>query len=223
MAALKITPGQLVAKRKCMSIVWRYFRFTKEDVEQREVLCRSCRRIVPARTGNTTNLFNHLEKHHKVLFEESQAIKKSKTGTSSFHDKQKQGRIDDAFSSIMHQEITDAITSHIAKDMLPVYSVTKEGFKKMIRTLDKRYKIPPRNYLSGKAIPKLYNETKTRVDSELRDVDYFATRTDLWSSRTTEPYMSLSAHFITKNFELKTRCLQTSFFPRGTYWRQHSA
>ncbi|XP_077359939.1 E3 SUMO-protein ligase ZBED1-like [Festucalex cinctus] len=44
-------------------------------------------------------------------------------------------------------------------------------------------------------------------------MDHFATTTDLWSSRTTEPYISLSIHFINSNFELKTRCLQTSFFP----------
>ncbi|KAK0153618.1 Zinc finger BED domain-containing protein 1 [Merluccius polli] len=34
----------------------------------------------------------------------------------------------------------------------------------------------------------------------------------MWSSRTTQPYMSLTIHFI-KGWELKSRCLQTSYFP----------
>lgn len=45
-------------------------------------------------------------------------------------------------------------------------------------------------------------------------VEYFATTTDLWSSRTMEPYMSLTIHYIDGNFAMKSRCLQTSFFPQ---------
>ena len=52
----------LVAKRKSSSVVWRYFGFTKEDVDQTDVLCRSCRKKVATKLGNTTNLFHHLEK-----------------------------------------------------------------------------------------------------------------------------------------------------------------
>ncbi|GAA6084883.1 ceramide transfer protein isoform X1 [Tachysurus ichikawai] len=40
----------------------------------------------------------------------------------------------------------------------------------------------------------------------------FFTTTDLWSSRTTEPYISLTVHFVDEEFELKSRCLQTSYF-----------
>ena len=35
----------------------------------------------------------------------------------------------------------------------------------------------------------------------------------MWSSRTTEPYLSLTVHFANDNFELKSRCLQTAYFP----------
>ncbi|KAK0156302.1 Zinc finger BED domain-containing protein 1 [Merluccius polli] len=36
---------------------------------------------------------------------------------------------------------------------------------------------------------------------------------DLWSSRTMEPYISLTLHYIDANFTMKTNCLQTAFFP----------
>ncbi|XP_047674033.1 ceramide transfer protein isoform X2 [Tachysurus fulvidraco] len=39
------------------------------------------------------------------------------------------------------------------------------------------------------------------------------TTMDLWSSRTTEPYISLTVHFDDEEFELKSCCLQTSYFP----------
>lgn len=35
----------------------------------------------------------------------------------------------------------------------------------------------------------------------------------MWSSRTTEPYLSLTVHFVNDNFELKSHCLQTAYFP----------
>ncbi len=41
----------------------------------------------------------------------------------------------------------------------------------------------------------------------------FALTTDIWSSRTCEPYMSLTIHFI-EDWEMKTAFLQTSYFPQ---------
>ncbi|XP_041841404.1 zinc finger BED domain-containing protein 4-like [Melanotaenia boesemani] len=35
----------------------------------------------------------------------------------------------------------------------------------------------------------------------------------MWSSRMTERYLSFTVHFINDNFELKSRCLQTAYFP----------
>lgn len=42
---------------------------------------------------------------------------------------------------------------------------------------------------------------------------FFSTTTDLWSSTTTEPCISLTVHFVNEEFELKSSCLQTPYFP----------
>ena len=63
--------------------------------------------------------------------------------------KRKQNTITQVFASITpydnssrrHREITDAITNYLAKGMVPIYTVEKEGFRKMIRTLDRRYEL----------------------------------------------------------------------------------
>lgn len=44
-------------------------------------------------------------------------------------------------------------------------------------------------------------------------MEYYAATTDLWSSRTVEPYISLTVHFINREFQLRSRCLQTAYFP----------
>ena len=98
--------------------------------------------------------------------------------------------------------------------MVPVNTVTKDGFKNLLRTLDRRFQIPSRTYFSQVAIPQLYTESREKVVTELKNVDYYATTTDMWSSRTTEPYLSLTVHFVNDNFELKSRCLQIhAYFP----------
>lgn len=48
---------------------------------------------------------------------------------------------------------------------------------------------------------------------QLKSKEFFVATTDMWSSRTAEPYQSLTVRFITEDFGLKTRCLHTLYFP----------
>ncbi|KAI2645647.1 E3 SUMO-protein ligase ZBED1 [Labeo rohita] len=110
-------------------------------------------------------------------------------------------------TSKCHKELIDAITHFLAKDMMPVNTANKEGFVGLINKLDRRYQLPSINYFSHVAIPQMYGTCVKTVSSELSQVDLYASTTDLWSSRTTEPYMSYTVHFLTQDFELKARCL----------------
>ncbi len=87
-------------------------------------------------------------------------------------------------------EITEAITHFIAKDMAPINTVCSAGFKKLINTLHKRYVIPSRNYFSQVALSSLYAKCRESIESDLQKIEFYSTMTDLWSSRTMEPYMS---------------------------------
>lgn len=97
--------------------------------------------------------------------------------------------------------------------MCPISTVENEGFKKMINTLDKRYALPSRHYFTRVALPALYEKCRAEVANEVSKAEYFATTTDLWSSRTMEPYISLTIHYIDADFNLNTKCLQTVFIP----------
>lgn len=77
-----------VAKRKATSVVWKYIGYRKDDVDQKQVLCRQCLAIVATTRGNTTNLFDHLNQHHKALYDECKpdlnAISSKKTISDAF-------------------------------------------------------------------------------------------------------------------------------------------
>ena len=80
----------------------------------------------------------------KVLYEESQAVKEAAAEPATpSRAKNKQGRIDDAFTSITlydktsarHKELTDTVTFMIVKDMVPIYTEEKERFTRLVREL----------------------------------------------------------------------------------------
>lgn len=60
----------------------------------------------------------------------------------------------------------------------------------------------------------MYRKRRGEIERDLANIKYFATTTDLWSSRTMDPYMSLTIHYIDEDFAMQSRCLQTSFFPQ---------
>ena len=70
------------------------------------------------------------------------------------------------------KELTDSVTYCIAKDMLPIRIVEKEGFKTLVKKLDRWYEFPTRKYISKKAIPDLYSVTRESVKSHISTADF---------------------------------------------------
>ncbi len=212
-------------KNNSGSIVWQWFGYKGEDIEQTTVICKVCHKSVATKGGSTTNLFHHLRSHPleneeclKLRTSEFQAgailkkVPKQPTLTqlclaSSFSRTTAYDR-----NSQKQKEITSAVTYHIAKDMAPESVVEKSGFKKLINTLDPRHNLPSHKYFAETALPKLYIKVREELADQLTNVTHFSTTADIWSSRTCEPYLSLTVHYI-DNGELKSKCLQVSFLP----------
>ena len=50
----------------------------------------------------------------------------------------------------------------------------------------------------------MYEEYREKVEASLSSADYYdyyTSTTDLWSSRTTEPYLSLTVHYINSDWD----------------------
>ena len=60
----------------------------------------------------------------------------------------------------------------LCKDGLPLYNVEKEGFQKLIQTMDNQYELPNRTRFSRHVIPELYASTKQKVVMKLADVNF---------------------------------------------------
>jgi len=80
------------------------------------------------------------------------------------------------------KEITESITHFMAKEMIPIYTVEKPGFCRIVKKLDPRYELPSRKYFTKIALPSLYSDTCDKVGKELQEAEYYSLTTDLWSS-----------------------------------------
>lgn len=223
--------AEFVPKKNSTSIIWNWFGFTHEDTEQKDIRCKICKESVKASDGNTTNLFNHLKRRHPKQYAESLAAKAKKATATPPAAAPKQQSLTDAFSKLSPYDrgskrwnnVTEAITFHLAKDLRPLQTVEGIGFNKMIKVLDPRYELPSRKFFSQSAIPRMYVECREKIAKNIKHLQFFATTSDLWSSRTSEPYLSLTIHYINDQWELCNATLQTTYFPEDHTGEQIAA
>lgn len=217
---------ELVPKRgNRNSIIWLWFGFKKSDTDQTTVICKTCRQQVVTSDSNTLNLFHHLKTRHEEQYRDSVKMRESTNVTSKPRSDEKknthQTSLKESLSkgtvydkqSRNHRKITDAMSKFICVDMAPVYTVEKKGFRALVKTLDPRCNMPDPKHFSYVQLPRMYEECRAKVKEELQHVEYYTLTTDLRTSRVTQPYMSLTVHFINSDWVLRSRCLQTSYFP----------
>ena len=117
------TQTELVPKKGSHSVVWKYFGFKQNNEGQSKGICKACFAIVAAPQSNTTNLYQHLNRHHKVQYDEAVQGKKKSESRPTLTT---QTSITDTLhkatpyphNSSRSKEVTDAIAYHLAKDMV---------------------------------------------------------------------------------------------------------
>ena len=178
---------EIFSAGKLKSKVWKYFGFLKKDgqLDKTDAICKLCRTGLKY-TGSTTNLANHLRRHHGVIVEEATG---SSDGASTSSGQQNDPKIVRFFQpqlshdSARSKAITASIARFIAKDLRPYSVVESGGFRDMMKTVEPRYKIPSRQHFSEKCVPQMYEKTKEKVKEELNQAERVALTTDAWTSR----------------------------------------
>ncbi|KAH7963442.1 hypothetical protein HPB52_021209 [Rhipicephalus sanguineus] len=141
-------------------------------------------------------------------------------------DSGKQGRPDEAQPLIKNalksgkdllQRERTAITTKIARmlalDLQPYSCVENRGFKELINHMKPLYKIPSRTTFSRTIIPELYEDTfmavKDRMHADFQEgVESISLTSDMWTSRSNQSYISLTCHYLTSNFEMRSFALE---------------
>ena len=96
--------------------------------------------------------------------------------------------------------IFGAILQFIIKDLRPFSVVQNSGFQTAVHILEPRYTTPSRQHFSDKALLELYEQKKTELNGELADAIAVALTTDGWTSHATESYLTITCHYIDKEW-----------------------
>ncbi len=223
MAVENNTDFDFVDNSKGKSVVWGYFRLKRKretkEIEQGVGYCKRCNDAVKC-SGGTSNLFSHLERHHKLFLPKSQGKGKHADLASrrKLHEqptlvemcqKLEQYRP----SSDRSKNITDKIAMFIVKNLRPFSVVSNEGIRALVQTLDPRYTIPSRTYFSETAIPDMYDQVKADVKLQLSKASSVALTTDGWTSRATESYVTITSTHISDDWQMHNYVLQTRELP----------
>uniref|UniRef100_A0A8C1X632 BED-type domain-containing protein n=1 Tax=Cyprinus carpio TaxID=7962 RepID=A0A8C1X632_CYPCA len=166
------------------SEIWNYFGFlpdeTGKPIDDGKPICRECLQRIQAKGGNTSNLIKHLWTHPTSFAEYTKV-----SGTYLpvyLPSTSKEAAV-----------LNRAVAELICLDQIPVYTVDRFGFKQLVKKLNSKYELPSRNFFMNNEIPKMHTETGETIKAELEGSGFYSCSTDLWTCRTMQSYMAVTA------------------------------
>ena len=187
------------------------FNLTRHIRTMHPTVCSSSRRLTPA--SETVDL-DEPEVGVAVLGANTSSLPTSTIATSA--DLPRRTQSQEKISSYMHrplpgrksQEIDFALLETIVKNYLPFQIVESVYFQKYCRLLNNSYTLPPRKAISTVLTDKLYDITKGKIMQQLEKAEAVTISTDGWTSINNDCYLSVTAHYLGEDMEMKSSLLE---------------
>ena len=90
---------------------------------------------------------------------------------------------------------------------------TKEFFEKQLPRVTVKNSTTFAKFKLPLLYEQIHKQIFTELEQELPEVDGFALTSDMWTSRANEAYMSLTLHFVNRNFNLIKKVISCKHFP----------
>ena len=199
-----------MAKR--WSIVWKFFDLVaqeKDGIKVKNTACKICVDTILTYAGGSSNLMHHLEARHpneycKAKSEESGNESNKPMKQTSLPVRPSVKRCSLARS----KEINTAIADFVVLDLRPIAVVKGCGFNKLLTCLEPGYTVPSRMFVIN-SLKQQYSIMKQKLQESL-SIRNLAITSDIWASRATEAYMTITAHYISDEWKMKSNVLCTS-------------
>ena len=105
--------------------------------------------------------------------------------------------------------IDTALVKMIALDLQPSSITEDRGFQNFVKILDPKYIPPSRRTIMRDLFPPFYEASTQELARLLAECDSCAITTDLWTSCTTTGFLTVTCHFFTKLWKLRSYVLDT--------------
>lgn len=171
--------------------------------------------------GGTSNMIKHLRikpplKHAEMVEESSQerTEKMQRTSVPTPVQPTLLETINKAQAykndSTKKQELDQLVLRMVVKDLQPRSIVENDGFRKLVQGLNPRYQLPSRRVVARTLLPSLCECEVKKLNNDLGEAKYISLTTDIWTSWQTHGFITVSAHFISPEWELKSVVSETA-------------
>ena len=157
--------------------------------------------------GGTSNLLNHLQAKHPEEFKRC-----TDSGTQSTSKQSTLSSIRVRCSAQRSASITDRLVDFVTMDLRLLSTVEGKGFKRLLNHIEPGYTVPSRTYITNMCRRK-YLLMKEQLLATLQAIPYVAVTSDIWTSRVTQAYITLTVHFITDDWKMESKVIQTEEIP----------
>jgi hypothetical protein len=173
------------------SWVWKFFKLN-EDNTKATCQISGCEKKL-AWCGSPSSLSAHLSGTHHItkdiaMKHQEEELKNPSTPYIKPHNPSKQ------------ESLTKNVIGFVIGTVQPLNVVEDPDFINMVNGFDNRYKIPCTKTLKNQ-ISKTYEVGKDELKNQLMQVQYISLTLDAWSSPAHIPYLGVTAHWTTSNFE----------------------
>lgn len=175
------------------SWVWNHFNHFGS-----KAICHICETDMSCKGGSTTSLKRHLKKKHAI-------VRLNPT------DNDRISRTEPHVSAKREEEINLTLAKIIAVNQLPISFCSSPGGE-LFAGLFPGYKMIKEEAMKRRLL--LFKENiSLKIKSEIKDLEFVSLTTDLWTSLANDSYLSVTAHFINKEWQLNTYLLDTTLMP----------
>lgn len=193
--------------RKLTSDVWGHFDMIDELDIHGNIQCKCIKcgtKYIAESSHGTGNMRRHIKScKGKVYRDVGQMILQSNAS----------GIVENKISTFKVDEFRELLALAIARHNLPLQLVEYEGIRAVFSYLCPEVKHVSRHTIKNDVM-KIYAKEKSKLNEALKHAPgRVAVTSDCWTSITTDGYITLTAHYIDKNWRLAKRVLAFSFIP----------
>ena len=186
------------------SVVWKHFTILENQPEA--ALCNACGKSYTCKGGTTSSLWNHMKASHKEIMAQIDAVKatKKRPADEPASKPAKQVKLTDCIpesAESLNKALDEALVELFADSGI----AGLKSFEKVLKVANKRIKLKdPRTYsrMTKLKAKEIKEEILEIIEAVKGDLNCCGFTTDMWTSAAGDPFMSLSLHFIDKDWVL---------------------
>lgn len=190
----------------------------RDEPKKGKASCKLCPKVLSFNGSTTSNLWNHVKSvHDRVLSASNDSSEPKVKSEPSPAPGRTTGRISSFFSKSVcsderSRQITSLLADWCARNVRPMSIVEDVGLRDLFRFVEPGYTVPSHTHITS-VLKRKFELMVEKAQFLLSSIGSVSFTTDIWTSQATEGYISLTAHWLTDDWQSVSWCLGTVAFP----------